>query len=99
MCVMGKPSILMQCKQSIFQSCLLHDFCGKRLCTEVVVSLERGFQVYLELNTVEYLQVFVTSHILDFWRVLVHSAYQKTAVALLLLAGPCAWGHCLYAGV
>ena len=58
---MGKPSILMQCKQSIFQSCLLHDFCGKRLCTEVVVSLERGFQVYLELNTVEYLQVFVTS--------------------------------------
>lgn len=58
---MGKPSILMQCKQSIFQSCLLHGFCGKRLRTETIVSLERGFQVYLGLNTAEYLQVFVTS--------------------------------------
>lgn len=58
---MGKPSILMQCKQSIFQSCLLRGFCGKRLHTETIVSVERDFQVYLGLNTEEYLQVFVTS--------------------------------------
>lgn len=31
-------------------------------------------------------------HIPGFLRALVHAAYQKTALTLFLLKGPCAWG-------
>lgn len=34
-------------------------------------------------------------HIPGFLRVLAHPAYQKTALTLFLVSGPCAWGHCL----